>query len=168
MIKPDFRVDERGRFFRAWCAQEFEERGISFKPVQANIGSSVHKGTIRGMHFQVRPALEAKLVRCIRGAMFDVILDLRPGSATFANWYGVELSARNGWMLYVPEHCAHGYQTLKDHTDMHYMTSQFYAPGVVQGARYDDPAFGIRWPLVATKVSEQDRAWPLIERSEAG
>jgi dTDP-4-dehydrorhamnose 3,5-epimerase len=163
MIEPSFRNDERGRFFRAWCFREFKECGIDFVPVQANMAFSVRKGTIRGMHFQVEPALEAKLVRCTRGAIFDVAVDLRPGSATFGKWYGSELSAENGQMLYVPERCAHGYQALENSTEMYYMTSQFYAPDAARGARFDDPAFGIRWPLAATVISEQDRSWPLVQ-----
>ena len=164
MIKPSYHEDDRGRFFRAWCSREFEEHGIRFTPLQANMGFSVRKGTVRGMHFQVAPALEAKLVRCTKGAIFDVVLDLRPNSATFGKWHGAELSAENGWMLYVPEHCGHGYQTLENGTEMHYMTSQFYNPSAARGARFDDPAFGIRWPLAPTVVSEQDRTWPLVQR----
>jgi dTDP-4-dehydrorhamnose 3,5-epimerase len=163
VIDPIFHADDRGRFFRAWCSREFAEHGIDFLPVQANMGSSVRKGTVRGMHFQVEPALEAKLVRCTRGAMFDVVLDLRRHSPSYGRWFGTELSAENGQMLYVPEHCAHGYQTLEDLTEMHYMTSQFYAPSAVSGVRFDDPAFSIQWPLFATVVSEQDSNWPLIQ-----
>lgn len=167
LVKPNFREDERGRFYRAWCSREFEKRGIEFKPVQANMGLSTYKGTVRGMHFQVQPSLEAKLVRCTGGSIFDVVLDLRPGSATFGKWYGTTLSADNGWMLYVPEHCGHGYQTLENDTEMFYMTSQFYDPSAARGARFDDPLFGIRWPLAATVVSDQDRNWPLMQRREA-
>jgi len=126
------------------------------------MGLSVHKGTIRGMHFQNEQALESKLVRCTKGTIFDVVLDLRPGSATYGKWYGTELSAENGRMLYVPERCAHGYQTLEDGTEMCYMTSAFYTPDAVRGVRFDDPAFNIQWPLPATAVSEQDRSWPLV------
>ena len=128
VIDPSPRQDERGRFMRAWCSREFTEHGINFVPVQANMGLSRQKGTVRGMHYQDASALEAKLVRCTRGAMFDVVLDLRPGSDTFGKWYGTELTAENGRMLYVPEHCGHGYQTLEDNTEMYYMTSAFYAP----------------------------------------
>ena len=163
VIDPDPRADERGRFMRAWCAREFSEHGIEFVPVQANMGFSKRNGTVRGMHFQDEPALEAKLVRCTRGAMFDVVLDLRPDSPSYGKWYGTELSAENGRMLYVPEHCAHGYQTLEENTEMYYMTSAFYTPGAVRGVRFDDPAFGIQWPLAATVVSEQDRNWPFVQ-----
>ncbi len=144
VIDPSPHQDDRGRFMRAWCAREFGEHGVEFSPVQANMGYSVRKGTTRGMHYQEAPALEAKLVRCTKGAMFDVVLDVRPGSSSYGNWYGVELSETNGRMLYVPEHCAHGYQTLEENTEMYYMTSAFYTPSAVRGVRYDDPAFGIR------------------------
>jgi len=166
VIEPSPREDERGRFMRAWCTREFAEQGIDFLPVQANMGFSLIKGTTRGMHFQAAPALEAKLVRCTRGTIFDVVLDLRPDSASYRKWYGTELSAENGSMLYVPELCAHGYQTLEEYTEMHYMTSALYAPTAVRGVRFDDPAFGIHWPLPATVVSEQDRNWPLFQREE--
>ena len=163
VIDPDPREDERGRFMRAWCAREFSEHGIEFVPVQANMGFSKRNGTVRGLHFQDETALEAKLVRCTRGAMFDVVVDLRPDSPTYGNWYGTELSAENGRMLYVPELCAHGYQSLEENTEMHYMTSAFYSPGAVRGVRFDDPAFRIQWPLAATVVSEQDRNWPFVQ-----
>ena len=164
LVEPNFHSDNRGRFFRAWCSQEFAEHGISFLPVQANMGFSHRKGTIRGIHFQVEPALEAKLIRCTQGAMFDVVLDLRLGSPTCGKWYGTEMSAENGRMLFIPEHCGHGYQTLEDGTEMHYMTSQFYTPSAARGVLFDDPAFGIQCPLAATEVSEQDRNWPLFQR----
>jgi dTDP-4-dehydrorhamnose 3,5-epimerase len=166
VIDPSPHQDDRGRFMRAWCAREFAENGLSFAPVQANLGFSVRKGTVRGMHFQEAPALEAKLVRCTKGSMFDVVLDLRPESPSFRKWYGTELSADNGRMLYIPEGCAHGYQTLEEGTEMHYMASEFYTPSVARGVRFDDPAFSIQWPLTATAVSEQDRNWPLIERHD--
>jgi dTDP-4-dehydrorhamnose 3,5-epimerase len=161
VIAPEPHEDARGRFLRVWCSREFEEHGIDFVPVQANMGFSARKGTVRGMHFQLAPALEAKLVRCTRGAMFDVIIDLRPESGSYGTWYGVELSADNARMLYVPQSCAHGYQTLEDHTEMHYMASGFYDAGAARGVRYDDPMFDIQWPMAATSVSDQDRNWPL-------
>lgn len=162
IIDPAFHQDERGHFFRAWCVREFREHGIEFTPQQANMGFSRRQGTVRGMHFQVEPALEAKLVRCTRGAMFDVALDLRRESATYGQWFGAELSAENGRMLYIPERCAHGYQTLENDTEMHYMASEVYTPSAAHGVRYDDPAFQIRWPLPASVISEQDRSWPLV------
>jgi dTDP-4-dehydrorhamnose 3,5-epimerase len=164
LIDPNPHQDNRGRFLRAWCVQEFSDNGINFSPVQANMGYSAQKGTIRGMHYQEAPALEAKLVRCTRGSMFDVALDLRPDSPTYGKWCGVELSAQNGRMLYVPEMCAHGYQTLEDDTEMHYMTSAFYTPAAARGVRFDDPAFGIEWPFPVASVSEQDRNWPFRSR----
>jgi dTDP-4-dehydrorhamnose 3,5-epimerase len=126
------------------------------------MGSSRVKGTVRGLHYQTHPAPEAKLMRCTSGAVFDVVVDLRPGSPTHGCWHGVELSAENACMLYVPEQCAHGYQTLRDDAEIHYLTSACYTPDAVRGVRYDDPAIGIRWPLPATAVSVQDRSWPLL------
>lgn len=166
LIDPEPRADERGRFMRAWCVREFAEHDFDFAPVQSNMGLSIRKGTVRGMHFQVAPAVEAKLVRCTRGAMFDVVLDLRPESPTYGQWYGAELTADNGRMLFVPERCAHGYQTLVDDTEMFYMTSAFYSSQAAQGVRFDDPAFAIEWPLAVSVISEQDRTWPLVERLE--
>jgi len=164
VIDPNPHLDDRGRFMRAWCAREFAEHGVPFTPVQANMGFSVRRGTIRGMHYQEAPALEAKLVRCTKGAIFDVLIDLRPESASFRRWFGVESSAENGRMLYVPDRCAHGYQTLEECTEIYYMASEYFSPGSVRGVRFDDPAFDIRWPLAATAMSEQDRNWPLIGR----
>src|SRR6266849_2398575 len=161
VIDPNPHEDERGRFMRVWFAREFAAHGLSFIPVQANMGFSVRKGTLRGMHFQESPALEAKLVRCTKGAIFDVVLDLRSGSPSYGKWYAAELSAENGRMLYLPEVCAHGYQTLEDVTEMHDMASEYSTPRAPRGVRFDDPAFGIQWPLDAAVVSEQDLAWPL-------
>jgi dTDP-4-dehydrorhamnose 3,5-epimerase len=164
VIDPSPHQDARGRFMRVWCAREFAEHGLDFLPVQANMGFSIRKGTVRGMHYQESPALEAKLVRCTKGAIFDVALDLRPGSASYGKWCAAELSAENARMLYLPEGCAHGYQTLEDATEMHYMASEYYTPSAARGVRFDDPAFGIRWPLAAAVVSEQDLAWPLVKQ----
>lgn len=164
VIDPAPHSDSRGRFMRAWCVQEFAENGVPFVPVQANFGHSVQRGTLRGLHYQTEAAPEAKLVRCTRGAMFDVVLDLRPGSATYGRWHGVELTPDNGRMLYLPEGCAHGYQTLVDDTEMFYMASAAYTPSAARGARFDDPAFAIPWPLVVSAMSEQDRNWPLQPR----
>jgi dTDP-4-dehydrorhamnose 3,5-epimerase len=162
VIDPTPHMDDRGRFMRAWCAREFAENGVHFLPVQANLGFSLVKGTIRGMHFQEAPALEAKLVRCTRGAIFDVVLDLRLESPSYGKWYGAELSSENGRMLYVPERCAHGCQSLEDNTEMYYMASEYYTPSAARGVRFDDPAFKIQWPLAATGISAQDRQWPLV------
>jgi dTDP-4-dehydrorhamnose 3,5-epimerase len=160
LIRPSPREDSRGRFMRAWCQREFADQGIDFTPVQANMSYSVQRGTIRGLHYQQEPALEAKLVRCTRGAIFDVVVDLRPDSPTYRAWYGTELSADNGRMLFVPEGCAHGCQTTEDMSELHYLTSAFYSPNDVRGLKYDDPAFGILWPLEMSAISDQDRCWP--------
>jgi dTDP-4-dehydrorhamnose 3,5-epimerase len=154
-------VDERGFFARAWCAREFEEHGLNPRLVQANIGYSEKRGTVRGMHYQLAPYEEAKLVRCIRGAIHDVIVDLRPDSPTYRQWLGVELNADNRRMLYVPESFAHGYLTLANDTETLYQVSQFYTPGAERGFRWNDPAFGIEWPVTENlTISEKDQAWP--------
>lgn len=163
MIDPSPHMDERGHFMRAWCRQEFSRHGIDFVPVQANMSLSRIKGTIRGMHFQIAPDLEAKLVRCTRGSAFDVVLDLRSDSPTYGKWSALEISAENGRMLYVPAGCAHGCQSLEDSTEIYYLTSCFYSPNSARGVRFDDPAFNIQWPLAASQVSEQDRNWPLLD-----
>jgi dTDP-4-dehydrorhamnose 3,5-epimerase len=162
-IEPTPHNDFRGRFMRAWCADEFAKNGIDFTPLQANMGFSHTRGTIRGMHYQTAPADEAKLVRCSRGSMFDVILDLRPESRTYGAWYGAVLSAGNGEMLLIPERCAHGCQSLEDDTEFLYMASAVFSAAHATGVRYNDPAFGIVWPLAATLVSDQDRSWPLMQ-----
>ena len=166
LIDPSPHEDSRGRFMRVWCATEFAAQGIDFAPVQANMGFSRMAGTTRGMHFQIAPHLEGKLVRCTRGAMFDVLVDVRADSPTYGRWFGVELTPENARMLYVPPMCAHGYQTLVDDTEMHYMASAAFAPDAARGLRFDDPEVGVRWPLDATIVSEQDRRWPYLHGLE--
>jgi dTDP-4-dehydrorhamnose 3,5-epimerase len=166
VVDPSPHQDNRGYFQRAWCDREFRDHGVNFVPVQANMAFSLVRGTIRGMHFQTAPALEAKLVRCTRGAVFDVVLDLRPESPTYGEWYGVELTADNGRMLFVPELCAHGCQSLEKNCEIHYMASAFFAPDAARGVRFDDPAFAIDWPLPAAVVSDQDRSWPLVKVEE--
>jgi dTDP-4-dehydrorhamnose 3,5-epimerase len=167
VINPEPHQDHRGRFMRAWCAREFVEHQLDFQPVQANMGLSIKKGTIRGLHCQNKSAPEAKLVRCTRGAIFDVVLDIRPDSPSYGKWYGTELSAGNGRMLYVPEGCAHGCQSLEDNAEIYYMTTAYYTPGSVQGVRFDDPAYAIQWPLAVTEISNQDRNWPLAGRERS-
>lgn len=152
--------DERGYFGRAWCREEFKQHGLNPDMVQLNAGFSHRRGTVRGMHYQIAPHAEAKFIRCTRGAIYDVIIDLREGSATFGKWHGMELTADNGLMLYAPEGFAHGYQTLQDDTEMYYMTSSPYAPAAARGVRHDDPKFGVRWPVPITVISAADRAWP--------
>ena len=165
-IDPAPHSDERGRFMRAWCADEFAAHGIRFVPVQANMGFSHRAGTLRGLHYQVAPHEEAKLVRCTRGSVFDVLVDLRPGSMTFGRSFGTELTAENGRMLYVPPLCAHGYQTLEDESEIYYLTSAFYAADGVRGLRFDDPTAAIGWPLPPSAMSEQDRKWPHLNPQE--
>ena len=162
IVDPTPHADARGRFFRAWCTDEFAAQGIAFVPVQSNIGTSRSAGTLRGMHYQAAPHLEAKLMRCTRGAVFDVLVDLRPGSATYGRWVGTELTAENGRMLYIPPLCAHGYQTLVDDAEIYYLTSARYAPDAVRGLRYDDAKVGILWPLPPVAVSDQDARWETL------
>jgi len=152
--------DERGYFGRAWCREEFLQHGLNPQMVQLNVGFSHRRGTVRGMHYQLAPSAEAKFIRCTRGAMYDVIIDLREGSPTLGKWYGTELAPDSGLMLYAPEGFAHGYQTLQDDTEMYYLTSAPYVPAAARGVRYDDPAFGVSWPLPASIVSVADRQWP--------
>ena len=160
VIRLERKTDERGFFARAWCQREFEARGLVTELVQANISASRRKGMLRGMHYQVPPAAEVKLVRFTRGAIYDVILDLRPRSPTCGQWIGVELTADNYTMLYVPRGFAHGFQALTDGAEVFYQVSAFYSPEHERGIRYDDRAFGIRWPEPMTVISEKDREWP--------
>jgi dTDP-4-dehydrorhamnose 3,5-epimerase len=157
-IEP--RADDRGFFARAWCARELEQQGLSAYVAQVNLSQNQRKGTLRGMHYQVAPHEEVKLVRCIRGALYDVIIDLRSGSPTRGHWFGVELTAANRLMLYVPAGFAHGFQALADDTEALYQVSEFYTPGAERGVRHDDPAFAIRWPLPVTAISDKDASWP--------
>ncbi len=152
--------DDRGFFARAWCRKEFEAHGLEPEVVQANLSYNRSAGTLRGMHYQVAPYEETKLVRCIRGALYDVIVDLRPESPTYKQWYGVELTADNRRALFVPRGFAHGFLTLADETEAFYQVSEYYAPGAERGLRYDDPAFGIRWPGPVKVISEKDASWP--------
>ena len=163
LIDPEPRRDERGFFARVACAREFGAAGINSAFKQCNMQYNVHRGTLRGMHIQSEPYAEEKLVRCTRGAIFDVIVDLRPESATYRQWFGAELSEENRRMLYVPKGAAHGYLALADGTEALYMVTEFYAPECEWGVRFDDPAFGIAWPEVGQFiVSDKDRAWPLV------
>lgn len=152
--------DERGFFGRAWCREEFEEAGLNADIRQINTSYTVKKGTIRGMHYQVDPYQETKFIRCTRGRIYDVIIDLRPDSPTFMEWIGHELSAENLKMVYVPENFAHGIVSLEDHSEIYYPVTQFYTPGSERGIRYNDPAFNIDWPVEITLVSEKDLSHP--------
>lgn len=153
-------ADERGFFGRLWCHKEFEEHGLVATIVQSNIGASKTKGTLRGLHYQKAPHQEVKIVRCPRGAVFDVIVDLRADSPTFKQWFGLELNQENATMLYVPEGCATGYLTLRDDTEIYYHATEYYHPESATGVRYDDPAFGIEWPGEIKVVSDNDKQWP--------
>lgn len=159
--------DERGFFARSFCRDEFESNGLLPDVVQCNISYNHVAGTLRGMHFQLAPATEAKLVRCIAGAVVDQIVDLRPESPTYLHHVSVELTAANRRSLYVPPMFAHGYQTLVDGTEVLYQVSERYTPGMERGLRFDDPALGLSWPLPVTAVSAKDAAWPLLDRAEA-
>lgn len=152
--------DDRGFFARSWCRKEFENSGLVYDMVQANVSWNKRKGTLRGMHYQRPPYEETKVVRCTRGSIYDVIIDLRPDSPTYKQWLGVELTADNYKMLYVPGGFAHGFQTLQDDTEVIYQVSQFYTPGAEGGIRWDDPAFQIDWPLEVQVISDKDRSWP--------
>ena len=160
IITPDLIEDERGFFARTFCQREFEEHGLNSDLVQCNISFNKKKGTLRGMHYQASPHAEAKLVRCTAGAICDVIIDLRPESPTFKQWFTAELSEKNHRMLYVPEGFAHGYQTLMPRTEVFYQVSAFYDPASERGVRWNDPAFGIEWPLPVAAVSQKDSSYP--------
>lgn len=161
IIRLERMSDARGFFARAWCRKEFETHGLNTLPVQSNIAFNLMKGTLRGMHYQISPNEETKLVRCTRGAIYDVIIDIRPDSSTYMQWIAAELSMDNHTMLYVPEGFAHGYQTLTDSSEIFYQVSQFHAPGSECGIRWDDPAFDIEWPIASERIiSEKDRKWP--------
>lgn len=154
--------DERGLFARAWCEDEFEAHGMTASFVQANLSHNHHAGTIRGLHYQAAPHTEAKYVRAVRGAIYDVIVDLRPASQTYLQWHAEKLTADRRNALYVPEGCGHGYQTLVDDTEVFYLVTAAYAPKFERGIRYDDPELAIEWPLDVTKVSPKDEALPTV------
>ena len=158
--------DDRGFFARAFCQREFVEHGIEPRIAQVNVAHNRRRGTIRGMHFQYPPAAETKLVRCTRGAILDVVVDVRPESPTYLRHVAVELSADNHRALFVPRRCAHGYQALADDSEMVYMAGDFYSPEHESGLRYDDPRIGIAWPLPVEETSPKDAAWPLLAEIE--
>lgn len=153
-------ADERGFFARSWCEDEFAAQGIQMASLQANVSSNPIRGTLRGMHYQKAPHGESKLVRCTRGAIYDVIVDLREESLTYGQWIGVELTADNFRMLLVPKHFAHGFITLEDNTDVAYQMSAKYTPGAEAALRWNDPAIGITWPMEPVLLSEKDRTHP--------
>lgn len=167
LIAPTIHRDERGFFVRAWCKQEFAKNvgGVEF--VQTSLSSNTRAGTIRGLHYQSAPFAEAKLVRCVKGSVFDVVVDLRPESPTYRQWHAEELSEINGAALLIPEGVAHGFQSLCDDSSLLYQISQYYAPEAARGVRWDDPAFAIKWPLPVSVISERDRTWPNVARELA-
>lgn len=163
VIESEPIVDDRGYFARTFCAREFEQHGLKAIVAQANLAFNHHKGTVRGMHFQAPPAAETKLVRCTRGAIQDIVVDLRPESATFLQHFAIELTADNQTSLYVPERFAHGYQTLTDAAEVSYQVGEFYTPGFERGLRFNDPQVALPWPIEPTNVSVKDRSWPLLD-----
>jgi dTDP-4-dehydrorhamnose 3,5-epimerase len=167
VVDLERREDSRGFFARAFCQHEFEAHGLKPIIAQVNIAFNHHKGTLRGMHFQFPPAVESKLVRCTRGAILDVIVDLRPESPTYLQNFAVELSEDNYRALYVPERFAHGYQVLRDNTETSYQAGEFYTPGSEGGLLYNDPRLALQWPLPITIVSEKDQAWRRLDEQES-
>lgn len=159
-IDLELKCDERGFFARSWCQQEFEKQGLNSSLAQCSVSFNVKKGTLRGMHFQAAPSPETKVVRCTMGAIYDVVVDLRPESPTFKQWIGVELTPQNRHMVYVPEGCAHGFMTLQDASEIFYQISEFFAPELSRGVRFNDPTFGIVWPEKVQVISERDRTYP--------
>lgn len=164
VVDLERREDERGWFARTWCRAEFVEAGLEAAVEQASAAHNVRAGTVRGMHWAAPEIPEHKLVRCTRGAVHDVVVDLRPGSPTRLQSFSVELSEDDGRALFVPPGVAHGYQTLVDGTQLHYQMSTAYVPGQERGARYDDPVLGLSWPLPVSVISDRDLAWPPVER----
>jgi dTDP-4-dehydrorhamnose 3,5-epimerase len=163
VVDLDRKGDERGFFARTFCRDEFEAHGLDPDVVQCNVSYNHVAGTLRGMHYQTDPAPETKLVRCTAGAVFDVIIDMRPGSPTYLQHFGVELSADNRRALYIPGLFAHGYLTLTDGAEVNYQVGEFYTPEAERGLRYDDPALGIEWPVPVKVISDKDASWPLLE-----
>ena len=162
-IQIERHCDERGFFARTWCEKEFASHDLNPKLVQCNVSFNARKGTLRGMHFQAPPHAETKLVRCTRGSIYDVVLDLRPESSTYKQWVGLTLSEENRTLVYIPEGCAHGFITLEDDTEVFYQMSEFYDPESARGVRWDDPAFGIVWPAQVEVISERDASYLAFE-----
>ena len=162
-IRLEPRSDERGFFARTWCQNEFEAHGLNARLVQCSLSFNARKGTLRGMHYQVAPYAETKLVRCTKGAIYDVVLDLRPQSTTFKKWIAVILTAENRNAVYVPEGFAHGFLTLEDETEVLYQMSEFYNAESARGVRWDDPAFQITWPQKVQVISQRDRTYADFE-----
>ncbi|MER8845321.1 dTDP-4-dehydrorhamnose 3,5-epimerase [Mesorhizobium australicum] len=167
VIEPTPMLDDRGSFTRLFCEKEMADCGLATRFVQHSRAHSIKKGTLRGLHYQEEPYAEVKLVSCVRGAIFDVVVDLRPNSPTRYKWLGFELTSENMKQLYIPAGFAHGLQTLTDGTEVSYLISQFYTPNASTGVLYNDPTFSIGWPLMPTAMSERDKSWPLIRRRTA-
>lgn len=167
VIEPEIIEDERGFFACSWTPDEFERHGLNSRLVQCNISFNKRSGTVRGMHFQNKPHEETKLVRCTRGAIYDVAVDLRRDSPTQYRWLGAELSADNHRMLYIPEGFAHGYQTLTDSTEIFYQMSEYYHPESASGVRWNDPVFDIKWPLPVTVIADRDATYPSLDLTNA-
>jgi dTDP-4-dehydrorhamnose 3,5-epimerase len=161
-VEPERHADERGFFARTWCTREFAEKGLVPAFVQTSVSFNEVAGTLRGMHYQIDPHAEVKLVRCTAGGVFDVVVDLRPGSPSYLAWHGETLSASNRLALYVPKGCAHGFITLEDASEVLYDISEFHAPDHARGMRWDDPAVGIAWPRRPVRISARDAAYPLL------
>ena len=162
VIDPEPSEDSRGLFARTFCAQEFRDHSLVDGFVQCNTSWNLSKGTVRGLHYQLPPCAEVKLVRCTSGSIWDLIVDLRRGSPTYLHHYGVQLTARNRRALYIPEMFAHGFQTLEDNTEVFYQMSEFYAPKLARGLRYDDPKLGVNWPVPVSAISDKDLTWALL------
>ena len=155
-------VDERGFFAREFCKNEYEKLGLANNIVQINVSYNKHKGTLRGMHYQLTPKAEDKIIRCIKGSIYDVIVDIRANSETFGEWVGIELSSENRKMIFVPKGFAHGFQTIEENSEVHYFHTEFYSPECEKGIRCNDPKIGIKWPLSITEISKRDESYPLI------
>ena len=165
MLEPELLHDERGFFTRMWSREEFAQHGIHDLPIQNNVSLSTERGTVRGLHYQLPPDQEGKLVRCTQGAIFDVVVDLRKDSSTYLKWFSQELTAKNHLSMWIPIGCAHGFQSLEANTEITYLVTAAYAKHSEAGARWDDPAIGIKWPLPVSRISERDRSFPLLTGS---
>ncbi len=166
IVSLDPHADERGHFARTFCEREFAARRLNTHWPQSSLSHNARRGTLRGLHWQTAPHEETKLIRCTRGAVLDVIVDLRASSPTFRRWFSLELTADNGTQLYVPAGFAHGFQTLEDHSELHYQISEFYQPGLARGIRWKDPTLGIAWPIADPILSPRDAALPLLADAE--
>ena len=168
VIEVEKHEDERGFFARSWCAREFAAKGLDYQLVQCNVSFNKLKGTLRGLHYQIPPHAEVKLVRCTKGSLFDVIVDLRKASPTFLKWFAIELTAANHRMLHIPKLFAHGFQTLEDDTEIFYQMSEFYEPAASEGLRWNDPKLDINWPDADRTILQKDQAYPNLDVSFAG